>query len=93
MAQHIRLAWKQLSYQPIKFLTALAGVMVAVMLMWIQLGILAAVYKSATTLHRALDTDLVVFHPLSENMNKMRPYSSRILTARLDWRTSRPLAR
>ena len=102
MSQRIPLAWRQLSFERMKLFTALAGVMVAVMLMWIQLGILAAVYASATEFHRHIQADLVVFHPLSENMTKMKPLSTRTLyrlrghpdvteigelfTAMVDWR-------
>jgi putative ABC transport system permease protein len=79
MAQNIPLAWKQLTFEKMKFLTAIAGVMVAVMLMWIQLGILASLYDSATVVHRNLRTDLVVVHTLSENINSAKPFSVRTL--------------
>ena len=52
MAQRIPLPWRQLTFERMKLLTAMAGVMVAVMLMWVQLGILAALYSSATEVHR-----------------------------------------
>jgi putative ABC transport system permease protein len=102
MSQRIPLAWRQLAFERMKLFTAMAGVMVAVMLMWVQLGILAAVYASATEFHRHIQADLVVFHPLSENMTKMKPLSTRTLyrlrghpdvseigelfTAMVDWR-------
>lgn len=79
MAQNIPLAWKQLTFERMKLSTAIAGVMVAVMLMWIQLGILATIYNSATEVHRNVKADLVVMHPLSENLTKMKPFSTRTL--------------
>lgn len=79
MAQRISLAWKQLTFQRMKLCTALAGVMVAVMLMWVQLGILAALYNGATVVHRNLKADLVILNPLSETMNQVKPLSSRVL--------------
>ncbi len=79
MPQNISLAFRQLAHDRMKFATAIAGVMVAVMLMWIQLGILAAVYESTTVIHRHITADLVVFHPLSENMNGLKPFSARTL--------------
>jgi putative ABC transport system permease protein len=79
LAQNISLAFRQLTYDRMKFATAISGVMVAVMLMWIQLGILAAVYESTTVIHRHITADLVVFHPLSENMNGLKPFSVRTL--------------
>jgi putative ABC transport system permease protein len=77
MAQHIPLAWKQLTFERMKLLTAIAGVMVAVMLMWVQLGILAALYASATTVHRHLQADLLVINPLSDTLNQIKPFSVR----------------
>ena len=79
MTQRLPLAWKQLTFERMKLLTAVAGVMVAVMLMWVQLGILAALYDSATTVHRSLNADLVVFSPLTDTVNFVKPISVRTL--------------
>lgn len=79
MAQRIPLAFKQLTFEKMRFTTAILGVMVAVMLMWVQLGILAALYKSATTVHRSINADLVVIHPLADTMNQAKPFSVRTL--------------
>lgn len=79
MGQRLRLAWKQLAFERMKLFTAVAGVTVAVMLMWVQLGILASLYDSATTVHRGIDADLVVLHPLSETLNQVKPFSVRTL--------------
>lgn len=79
MAQRLPLAWKQLTFERMKLLTAITGVMVAVMLMWVQLGILAALYDGATTIHRHLNADLVVLHPLSDTLNQVKPFSVRTL--------------
>lgn len=79
MAQRLPLAWRQLTFERMKLVTAVAGVMVAVMLMWVQLGILAALYAGATTIHRNLTADLVVLHPLSQTLNQVKPFSSRTL--------------
>jgi putative ABC transport system permease protein len=79
MAQHIPLAWKQLSFERMKLGTALAGVMVAVTLMWVQLGILASLYKSATVIHRNVNADLIVLHRLSDSLSQAKPFSVRTL--------------
>lgn len=79
MAQRIPLAWKQLTFHRTKLLAALAGVMVAVMLMWVQLGILASLYDSATVVHRNLNADLVVISPQSETLNQVKSFSVRTL--------------
>lgn len=59
--------------------TAVSGVMVAVLLMLVQLGILQSVYDSATSLHRHIDADLVMFSPLSTNLTGMQSFSHRTL--------------
>jgi putative ABC transport system permease protein len=79
MPQRIPLAWKQLTFEKMKLLTAVAGVMVAVMLMWVQLGILASLYDSATVVHRGIRADLVVVHTLTDSMNQSKPFSVRTL--------------
>jgi putative ABC transport system permease protein len=79
LAQRIPLAWKQLTFEPMKIVTATMGVMVAVMLMWVQLGILASVYSSATIVHRGIRADLVILHPQSDTMNQPKPFSVRTL--------------
>jgi putative ABC transport system permease protein len=79
MSQQLHLAWKQLTFQRMKLVAALSGVMVAVMLMWIQLGILASLYNAATLVHRNLQADLVIVSPLFETMNQVKSLSTRIL--------------
>ena len=79
MSQRLHLALKQLTFEPMKLFAASAGVMVAVMLMWVQLSILSAVYDSATVLHSNIKADLVVLHPLTENMQKVQSFSVRTL--------------
>lgn len=79
MARPIPLAWRQLTFHRMKLISALAGVMVAVMLMWIQLGILASIYDSATVVHRSLNADLVLIHPHSDNLGKLKPLSLRTI--------------
>jgi putative ABC transport system permease protein len=79
MAQGSPLAFKQLAFERMKLVTAISGVMVAVMLMWIQLGMLAALYDSATVVHRGIKADLVVLHPLADTLNRLKPFSVRTL--------------
>lgn len=79
MSQRIPLASKQLAFHPTKLATALAGVMVAVLLMWMQLGILASLYDGATVVHRHVAADLVLLSPLSETLNQVKPLSTRVL--------------
>ncbi|MBY0229116.1 MAG: ABC transporter permease DevC [Gemmataceae bacterium] len=79
MPQNIPLAWKQLAHEPMRTFSAVAGIMAAVLLMWSQLGLLVAVQKSATSMHRKIEAGLVVTHPHSTSMTKMQSFSSRAL--------------
>lgn len=79
MSQRLHLALKQLFFEPTKLCAAGGGVMVAVMLMWVQLSLLAAAYDSATVLHSNIQADFVVMHSLTETLQKLRPFSSRTL--------------
>ncbi len=79
MGQRIPLAWKQLAFERMKLVAAVAGVMVSVLLMLVQLGILQSVYHSATAFHRGVRADLVVISPLSTNLTGLQPFSTRTL--------------
>lgn len=79
MRQGIPLAFRQLTFERMKLLAAIGGVMVAVMLMWIQLGILASLYDSGTVVHRHIKADLLVLHPLSDTLARMKLISVRTL--------------
>lgn len=54
----IPLAWKQLTWQRLRFVAALAGVVFIIVLLFMQLGFQDALYKSATSLHQILKGDL-----------------------------------
>ncbi len=79
MPQNIPLAWRQLAFEPMRTLSALAGIMAAVLLMWSQLGILVAVQESATVVHRRVGPGLVVIHPHSTSLTKLQSFSGRAL--------------
>lgn len=63
LALPARLAWRQLSHQPGKLLTAIAGVGFATLLVLMQLGFSASLFDSATNLLRHLRADLVLIQP------------------------------
>lgn len=79
MSQRLNLALKQLLFERMKLVAACGGVMVAVLLMWVQLSLLAAAYESATVMHGNIQADFVVIHTLTENLQKLRPFSTRTL--------------
>ncbi len=58
MILNIPLAWLQLVRQKIRFLVALAGIAFVAVLMFMQIGFQAALYDSATQLHKNLEGDL-----------------------------------
>jgi putative ABC transport system permease protein len=57
------LAWKNLTHNRVRTLVALAGVGFAVILIFMQLGFLGAVRKTATQIYDALDFDLMLRSP------------------------------
>jgi putative ABC transport system permease protein len=57
------LGWIQLAHQPGRFAMALAGVMVAVMLVFMQLGFMNMVFDTTVMVHRLLAADLVLVSP------------------------------
>lgn len=54
------LAWKNLAYNKVRTAVALAGVGFAVILIFMQMGFLGAVRKTATQIYDALDFDLML---------------------------------
>jgi len=58
MAFKIPLAWLQLAQQKVRFLVAVAGIALIVLLMFVQLGFQDALYSSATAVHQSLRGDL-----------------------------------
>ena len=61
-----RLAWRQLRADRARLATAIAGVMVACVRVFMQLGFKGALFDSATNLLQALRADLFLYHPLTE---------------------------
>lgn len=61
-----RLAWRQLVHVPIRLASAVAGVVFATLLVFMQLGFYDALFDSATVTVRAIRGDLIVVHRQSE---------------------------
>lgn len=61
-----RLAFRQLWYDKVRFLTAILGVVFACVLVFIQIGFKAALFESATLLQRTMSGDLYLQHKQSE---------------------------
>jgi putative ABC transport system permease protein len=56
-------AWLQLSHDKLKLAAAVGGITFAVMLVFMQLGLRAALFDSSVRLHRAMDYDLIMLSP------------------------------
>jgi putative ABC transport system permease protein len=56
-------AWSQLSHDKLKLVAAVGGIMFAIILVFMQLGLRAALFDSSVRLHRAMDYDLVMLSP------------------------------
>ena len=60
MSQRIPLSWLQLKHEKMKLFAAVAGVMVSVVLMWMQLGLMKALFASAVVFHGSMNGELVI---------------------------------
>jgi putative ABC transport system permease protein len=56
-------AWLQLSHDKLKLVAAVGGIAFAVMLVFMQLGLRAALFDSSVRLHQGMDYDLVMLSP------------------------------
>lgn len=68
------LAWKNLVYNKVRTAVALAGVGFAVILIFMQLGFLGAVRKTATQIYDALDFDLMLRSPAYLHLTEPRSF-------------------
>ncbi len=78
----VRLAWRQLWSEKARLASAIAGVMFACVLVFMQLGFRAALFDSAAALIGAMRGDLFLMHPLTtasfrpEPMPRVRAYQA-----------------
>ncbi len=75
----IPLAWKILTREKLRLLTALAGISFAAILMFMQLGFQNALYDSNTRLNCALNADIVLLSSQARNMGNLSKFSRRRL--------------
>ena len=69
------LAWLQLKKEKTRLAVALAGIAFADMLMFVQLGLLDALFDSATRPHRTLQADLVLINPQFQSLFSVKSFS------------------
>ncbi|MDA0716680.1 MAG: ABC transporter permease DevC [Cyanobacteria bacterium] len=77
--RRIPLAWLLLTRQPVRLAVALAGIAFAGILMFMQLGFRDGLFDASVTIHRLLDTDLVLISPRSSSSVSMAGFPSRRL--------------
>lgn len=70
----LRLAWRQLRAERARLLSAIAGVMFACVLVFMQLGFRSALFDSATALPRAMQGELFLVHPLTTALFRPEPF-------------------
>ena len=61
----LRLAWRQLRFEKARLLSAIAGVLFACVLVFMQLGFRSALFDSATALLSAMRAELFLMNPLT----------------------------
>ena len=61
----LRLAWRQLRFEKARLFSAIAGVMFACVLVFMQLGFRSALFDSATALLAAFRADIFLMHPMT----------------------------
>ena len=69
----VRLAWRQLRAGPARLASAIAGVMFACVLVFMQLGFRAALFDSATKLPQSMRGELFLLHPLTQALFRPEP--------------------
>jgi putative ABC transport system permease protein len=75
----VPLAWLQLKSERGRLFAGLAGISFAIILMFMQLGIQAALFDSAVQIHRSLNAELVMISPRSTSLIAMRTFARRRL--------------
>ena len=69
----LRLAWRQLRAEKARLATAIAGVMFACVLVFMQLGFRAALFDSATSLISAMRGEVFLIHPMTQASFRPEP--------------------
>ncbi len=69
----VRLAWRQLRAEKTRLASAIAGVMFACVLVFMQLGFRSALFDSASALPRAMQGELFLLHPLTTALFRPEP--------------------
>ena len=74
----------QLKHDKARLITALSGIAFANILIFMQLGVLNALFDSTTLPHRSLKADLVLMNPQALNMTELSTFPRRRLYQAMD---------
>lgn len=83
MIRKLPTAWLQLRYQKIRLIVALSGVIFAVVIIFMQLGIRDALFDSAVRFHEGLQGDCFLISPRSTSLTAMESFPERRLSQSL----------
>jgi putative ABC transport system permease protein len=70
----LRLAWRQLRSGRAKLISAIAGVLFACLLVFMQLGFRAALFEAASNLAGSMRGQLFLIHPLTQVLFRAEPF-------------------
>ena len=79
MILKIPTAWLQLKYEKMRLLVAIGGISFAVVLIFMQLGLRAALFNSGVALHTSLQGEVFLLSPRSTSLVAMENFSERRL--------------
>ena len=79
MLNKLPTAWLQLRHQKVRLIVALSGVIFAVVIVFMQLGIRDALFDSAVHLHKGLKGDYFLISPRSTSLIAMESFPERRL--------------
>ena len=79
MKTKILLAWRQLAFNKARLFAAIAGIVFADVLMFIQIGFNDALYVSNTQIHQSLNADIILISAQTQNILYMESFSRRRL--------------
>jgi ABC-type transport system involved in cytochrome bd biosynthesis fused ATPase/permease subunit len=79
MILKIPTAWLQLKYEKLRLLVAIGGISFAVVLIFTQLGLRAALFDSAVALHTSLQGEIFLLSPRSTSLVAMEIKSGEIV--------------
>lgn len=77
------LGWRQLVYNQVRFAMAIAGVMFAVVMMFMQLGFMNMLFDSAVLHQRQVNADIVIVNPSARDLINSRTFPRRRLVQAL----------